>query len=101
MFFNYYRNNDVSSVICEEKHMGSRAVVVVGRDSDAIQRRFGITSESAGTCYTRTGRRFFEDLALEAQFLERVRGACTASGLWEELGDRLGGVGLRADAVVD
>ena len=84
--FNYYRNNDVSSVICEEKHMGSRAVVVVGRDSDAIQRRFGITSESAGTCYTRTGRRFFEDLALEAQFLERVRGACTASGLWEELG---------------
>ncbi len=84
--FNYYRNNDVSSVICQEKHMGSRAVVVVGRDAEAIERRFGIASDSAGTCYTRTGRRFFEDLALEAQFLERVRGACTASGLWEELG---------------
>ena len=66
--------------------MGSRAVVVVGRDAEAIERRFGIASDSAGTCYTRTGRRFFEDLALEAQFLERVRGACTASGLWEELG---------------
>ena len=83
--FNYYRNNDVSSVVCEEKHMGSRAVVVVGRDAETIERRFGIASESAGACYTRTGRRFFEDLALEAQFLERVRAACTASGLWDNL----------------
>ncbi len=83
--FAYYRNNGVSSVVCEEKHMGSRAVVVVGRSSDAIERRFGITGESAGACYTRTGRRFFEDLALEAQFLERVRAACGESGLWEDL----------------
>ena len=84
--FNYYRSNGVDSVVCEEKHMGSRAVVVVGRDAEAIERRFGIASESAGACYTRTGRRFFEDPALETQFLERVRAACTASGLWEELG---------------
>ena len=83
--FNYYRNNDVSSVVCEEKHMGSRAVVVVGRDSDAIERRFGIASDSAGACYTRTGRRFFEDSALETQFLERVRAAGTQSGLWDNL----------------
>ena len=83
--FAYYRNNGVSSVVCEEKHMGSRAIVLVGRSVDAIERRFGIASESAGTCYTRTGRRFFEDLELEAQFLERVRAACGESGLWEDL----------------
>ncbi len=83
--FNYYRNNDVSSVICQEKHMGSRAVVVVGRDAEAIERRFGIASDSAGACYTRTGRRFFEDSALETQFLERVRASCTQSGLWDNL----------------
>ncbi|MDE2787451.1 MAG: polynucleotide kinase-phosphatase [Chloroflexota bacterium] len=83
--FDYYRSNGVSSVVCEEKHMGSRAVVVAGRSADTIERRFGIASESAGACYTRTGRRFFEDPALEAQFLERVRHACTESGLWEEL----------------
>ena len=83
--FNYYRNNGVSSVVCEEKHMGSRAVVVVGRSADAIERRFGIASESAGACYTRTGRRFFEDLQLEARFLERVRAACGESGLWDDL----------------
>ena len=83
--FDYYRSNGVSSVICEEKHMGSRAVVVAGRDADAVERRFGIASESAGACYTRTGRRFFEDPVLEAQFLERVRLACTQSGLWDDL----------------
>ncbi len=83
--FAYYRNNGVSSVVCEEKHMGSRAVVVAGRNSDAVELRFGITSESAGACYTRTGRRLFEDLALEAQFLQRVRAACGESGLWEDL----------------
>ena len=83
--FDYYRGNGVDSVVCEEKHMGSRAVVVVGRDAEVIERRFGIASESAGACYTRTGRRFFEDRVLEAQFLERVGAACTQSGFWNDL----------------
>ena len=84
--FAYYRNNGVSSVVCEEKHMGSRAVVVVGQDTAAIERRFGITGDGIGACYTRTGRRFFADRALEAQFLERVCATLTAAGLWTELG---------------
>ena len=84
--FTYYRDNGVSSVVCEEKHMGSRAVVVVGRDAAAIERRFGITGEGIGACYTRTGRRFFEDRSLETQFLERVCAAVTTVSLWEELG---------------
>ena len=83
--FDYYRSNGVASVVCEEKHMGSRAVVVAGRDAEVIERRFGIASESAGACYTRTGRRFLEDPTLETQFLERIRAACAESGLWEEL----------------
>ena len=83
--FNYYRNNGVTTVICEEKHMGSRAILVVGRDAGAIERRFGIVSANAGICYTRTGRRFFEDRNLEGQLLQRVRDACTASRLWDEL----------------
>ena len=83
--FAYYRNNGVSSVVCEEKHMGSRAIVVVGRDAAAIERRFGISGEDIGACYTRTGRRFFGDRSLEAQFLERVCAALTSAGLWAEL----------------
>ena len=83
--FGYFRNSGVSSVLCEEKHMGSRAIVVVGRDEGVIERRFGITGEGAGACYTRTGRRFFDDRALEASFLERVRRAITGAGIWDEL----------------
>ena len=84
--FTYFRSNGVSRVVCEEKHMGSRAIVVLGQNAEVIERRFGITREGIGTCYTRTGRRFFEDRDLETQFLERVRSAFTNAGLWEELG---------------
>ena len=84
--FTYFRSNGVSRVVCEEKHMGSRAIVVLGQNAEVIERRFGITGEGIGTCYTRTGRRFFEDRDLETQFLERVRSAFADAGLWEELG---------------
>ena len=62
----------VPQVVCEEKHMGSRAVVVVCRDQkDAARDRFGITEET-GIVYTRTGRRFFNDLEVERQVLQRL-----------------------------
>ena len=91
--FAYFRNNGVSEVVCQEKHMGSRAVVVVGQDAAAIERRFGIAGDGIGACYTRTGRRFFEDRTLEAQFLERVRQGVADADLWAELGTDWGGVG--------
>ena len=65
--------------------MGSRAVVVVGRDASAIERRFGISGDGVGACYTRTGRRFLGDRALELAFMERVRRGISDAGLWEEL----------------
>jgi protein phosphatase len=83
--FAYYRANDVATVVCEEKHMGSRAVVVVCRDEEAARRVFGVIGEGIGICYTRTGRRFFEDDALEAALIARVRDAATAAGLWQAL----------------
>jgi polynucleotide kinase-phosphatase len=83
--FAYYRTQGVPHVICEEKHMGSRAVLVVCRDTEAARRRFGVAGGAAGVCYTRTGRPFFDDAALEAALLERVRAALDASGLWAEL----------------
>lgn len=83
--FAYYRHEGVSQVVCEEKHMGSRAVVIICRDEDVARKRFGIVGEGIGICYTRTGRRFFNDPALETEFLARVRAAVDASGLWDEL----------------
>lgn len=81
--FAYFRREGVQRVVCEQKHMGSRAVVVIGRDEQCIARRFGIENEGFGIVYTRTGRRFFDDEALERAVLSRLRRACDAAGFWE------------------
>jgi len=82
--FAYFRREGVPRVVCEEKHMGSRAVVIVCRDEDAARRRFGVVGEDIGICYTRTGRRFFDDRTIEREFLEKVRGAVDAAGFWQQ-----------------
>src|SRR5438046_2409759 len=71
--FAHYRHEGVANVICEEKHMGSRPIVILCRDEHVARRRFGVVDEGFGICYTRTGRRFFDDAELEATFLERIR----------------------------
>src|SRR5205814_6051155 len=83
--FGYFRKEHVEKVVCEQKHMGSRAIVIVCRDRDAALRRFGVIQDEIGVCYTRTGRRFFNDSVLEKEFLCRVQSAVTKSGLWDEL----------------
>ncbi|GAB4195172.1 MAG: polynucleotide kinase-phosphatase [Roseiflexaceae bacterium] len=83
--FGYFRNQGVAMLVCQEKHMGSRAVVVVCRDEAAAQRRFGVAGEGIGVVITRTGRRFFDDAALEQALLARVRNAAGRVGLWDEL----------------
>jgi protein phosphatase len=84
--FSYYRHAGIGQVTCQEKHMGSRAIVIACRDADVAARRFGVSDGRSGVCLTRTGRHFFEDDALEAALVERVATAMGASGLWEELG---------------
>ncbi|HEY1572793.1 MAG TPA: polynucleotide kinase-phosphatase [Pseudonocardiaceae bacterium] len=65
-----YRAAGVEQVLCEEKHMGSRAVLLVRRDG-------------AGAVVTRTGRSFFNTTA---DLLGRVAAAVGSAGLWAELG---------------
>ncbi len=83
--FNYYLNHGVGKVICEEKHMGSRAVVVICRDEKAAAQRFGVEADGIGIIYTRTGRRFFENREIESQLLLHVHAAIDRAGLWSEL----------------
>ena len=83
--FSYFRNNGVPTVICEEKHMGSRAVVIVCRDEAVAQKRFGVIDEGIGVVYTRTGRRFFNDGKLEAEFLAQVRTSVIDANLFDDL----------------
>ncbi|ALN16011.1 polynucleotide kinase-phosphatase [Acidipropionibacterium acidipropionici] len=72
--FSTFAEQGVGEVICEEKHMGSRAVIHLPPDDGAV--------------YTRTGRSFFAP-ELTATLLERIRAAASAAGLDAELGDRL------------
>ncbi len=86
--FETFRKWGVPEVMCQEKHMGSRAVVIVCRDAEAARDRFGVIgseAEAGGICYTRTGRRFFDDAKVAADLVDRVRSALDRSGLWDEL----------------
>lgn len=81
---NYYRKRGVDKIVCEEKHMGSRAILVICKDEEVAQKRFGVINEGIGVCYTRTGRNFFNDTEIENEFLDRVNEALTKSGFWEK-----------------
>ncbi|NEC91147.1 polynucleotide kinase-phosphatase [Streptomyces sp. SID12501] len=96
--FEQYRADGVERVVCEEKHMGSRAVVLVCRDAEVARKRFGVNGGSGsggggragdgptGALYTRTGRPFVDDPTVTEEILGRVRAAADGAGLWEELG---------------
>lgn len=83
--FDYFARAGVERVVCQEKHMGSRAVLVVARSVGAAQRRFGARDGKQGVVYTRTGRPFFDAAEVERALVERVATAIGAAGLWEEL----------------
>jgi protein phosphatase len=71
--------------VCEEKHMGSRAVVIVCRTPQVAGDWFA--TGGSGIVYTRTGRRFFTDAGMEQNLLRRMNVALAAAGLWDDLGD--------------
>ncbi|MDT0305691.1 polynucleotide kinase-phosphatase [Streptomyces sp. DSM 44917] len=81
--FAAYREAGVREVLCEEKHMGSRAVVLVCRDAETAAKRFDAPPGVSGAVHTRTGRPFLSDAG---PLLRRVADAVGAAGLWEELG---------------
>ncbi|WP_438485416.1 polynucleotide kinase-phosphatase [Streptomyces sp. S186] len=84
--FAEYRAAGVREVVCEEKHMGSRAVVLVCRDEAVARERFGVTEGGvSGALYTRTGRPFFDDRETTERILQRVRDCVGVAGLWAEL----------------
>ena len=81
----YYASRGITELVAEEKHMGSRALAVVCRDSAAASARFGTEDRKAGVIYTRTGRPFFRDEGLEARIVARLAAAADKSGLWKTL----------------
>ncbi|MFK4108545.1 polynucleotide kinase-phosphatase [Streptomyces sp. NPDC002176] len=83
--FAQYARDGVERVVCEEKHMGSRAVALVCRDAETAAKRFGVGEGPTGALYTRTGRPFFDDGTVTEEILGRLRAAVTEADLWERL----------------
>ncbi len=81
----YFMTRGVTELVAEEKHMGSRCLLVVCKDQDAAVKRFGVEDGKSGVVYTRTGRPFFKDEVFEAAFVGRVQDAIGKAGLWDEL----------------
>jgi protein phosphatase len=84
--FTYYRRAGVERVVLEEKHMGSRAVIVIGESAEAIQKRFGIEN-AQGIILTRTGRPFFTgaEAPLSDALLSRLNAALVSVGFWQRM----------------
>jgi polynucleotide kinase-phosphatase len=82
--FEAFRADGVDQVVCEEKHMGSRAVALVSRSDQAARARFGAPGDQLGAVWTRTGRAFFSD-ELTRQLVDRLRVAAESAGLFDEL----------------
>lgn len=83
--FAFFRERGQASVILEEKHMGSRAVIALCRDDNVARRRFGVVGDETGQIWTRTGRAFFDAPTRDA-VLARLRQVAVAAKLWDELG---------------
>ncbi|MDR1915202.1 MAG: polynucleotide kinase-phosphatase [Synergistaceae bacterium] len=83
---NYYKKRRIRNVVCEEKHMGSRSVIVLCRDAEAAKSRFHVDDGSAGLIYTRTGRQFFDenDSHKELEILRRLGVQLERTGFWED-----------------
>jgi len=82
--FDYYKVRGIGRVVCEQKHMGSRAVIVICKNTETAVKRFGVTDGSFGIIYTRTGRKFFEDAGIEKGLLARLQEALSKSRFWDD-----------------
>jgi protein phosphatase len=82
--FDYYKTRGVGKVVCEQKHMGSRAVIVLCKDRETAVKRFGVADNSFGIIYTRTGRHFFDDAETENAILTRLQNVLSDSSFWKD-----------------
>lgn len=78
--FGYFLRQGVTHVVCEEKHMGSRAVMLLSRNPG----RFDAPEDWVGALHTRTGRQFL-DTEREHKLLLQAHETMDRTGIWDEL----------------
>jgi protein phosphatase len=80
--FSYFEEYGVEQVVCEEKHMGSRAIVIICKDREVAKTRFYANDNKKGICYSRTGKYFFKDSKFEDDLIERFENILTKNDFW-------------------
>lgn len=82
--FQYYARHGINKLVCEEKHMGSRANILVLRKPESA-RRFALQAPLPGKIWSRAGRPFFTgaDAPTESLLLAEIREALEQSAFWE------------------
>ncbi len=80
----YFKENNIQKVVCEEKHMGSRAIITVCQNEKVAREIFGAKPNEIGIIYSRKGRAFFDNKGIEQQLLARVQKALSKSRFWEK-----------------
>lgn len=79
--FEYFKERGIDQVVCESKHMGSRGILVVTRDSVTSEKLFNTTDTV--WCYTRTGRQMFTK-EQEDYLFPKIHEILTKSGIFYE-----------------
>ena len=82
--FDYYIKNNIKDVICEQKHMGSRAVIVLCKNAEYAKERFNVKDGSFGCIYTRTGKPFFRDINTQNEILTRLNKVLEKTKFWDD-----------------
>lgn len=83
--FSYYRKKGMEKALIHDEGLGRRAVVVLCRDGEVAKRRFGVSAASLGAVYGPLGQAIFDEREEERDFLERLHGAVTEAGFWQDL----------------
>jgi len=82
--FNYFKRHGVKKVICEKKHMGNRAIIIIAKNAESASNAFNASNGEIGVIYTRTAKHFFNDMEIEKKLLTHLNNRLTENNFWEE-----------------
>jgi polynucleotide kinase-phosphatase len=78
--FEYYQANGVETMVVEKKHMGSRGILFLFKNTEIAKEYIG--RETLGTIYSRTGRAFFQK-ELQERVVSTLNEDLVKSGYFE------------------
>ncbi|MDH4127213.1 MAG: polynucleotide kinase-phosphatase [Spirochaetota bacterium] len=82
--FNYYFSHGISKIICIEKQIGVKAIIIICKNKETALKYFNIT-DSIGICYNQFGCSLFGSKTIEDDILDNLNEAMESANIWNEL----------------